>query len=106
MRKSWVKVEHTREPSLVREIGKVSWIFAKVAGAILAVVALLYPIFRGNVVAGIWTFYGLAFATMIVQAGYWEYKRKKNDLEWKKQRQEDTARWEEASKRLRDDKTA
>jgi protein-S-isoprenylcysteine O-methyltransferase Ste14 len=104
-RNSWVKVEDTREPSLAREIGKVALLFAKVAGAMLSVLAVLYPIFSWNPVAGIWTFYGLLIAGMIVQCGYWGYRSLKKDHEWRKQRQEDTARWEEASKRPPDGKT-
>jgi len=104
-RKSWAEVGDTEEPSLAREIGKVAWLSAKVTGVILAVVSMLYPIFSWSPVAGICTFYVMIFAAMIVQAGYWNYKSKKSDLKWKQQRREDTARWDEASKRLHGDKT-
>jgi len=102
MRNSWVDLEDTREPSLAREIGKVAWLFAKVTGAILAVLAVLFPLFYWSPVAGMMTTYGLAFAAIIIQAGYRNYKMKKNDLKWKKQREEDTARWDESGKHLRE----
>ena len=104
MKNSQLEDEDLKEPSLAREIGKVAWLFAKAAGAILAVVAVFIPIFRWSLVAGMLTFYGVIFAGIIAQVGYSNYKWKTN--EWKRKRQEETARRDEASKHLSDDKTA
>lgn len=100
------KVKVIEEPSLLREIGKIAWMFGKVAGVVLGGGALLIPLFLWNVIAGICVFYGLVFAGQIILMGYWNYKARKKDLEWERKWQEDDAKWSAASKRLYGDKTA
>jgi hypothetical protein len=99
-------VEVLEEPSLLREIGKIAWMFGKVVGVVLAVSAALIPLFRWNAIAGMCVFWGLVFAGQIILMGYWNYKSRKKDLEWKRKWREDEVKWNAASKRLYGDKSA
>lgn len=92
------------EPSLIREIGKVAWIFAKVTLAVAAAGSLLFVLFRHNVSLGIYVFCALIVGAEIVFCGWTSYKDKKRDLEWRRQNEESDRQWNEARNRL--DKSA
>jgi hypothetical protein len=83
------------EPNLLREIGGVALFFLKMGGLAAAVAAMVFPIFRWNQMAGIYTLYGLAYGGMIVFLGYQNFKWKKKDLEWKRKWERDRIDWEE-----------
>jgi hypothetical protein len=85
------------QPSLVREIGKVAWFFAKALAVIAVVVALFVWLFARHPVAGMIAFYCFIFVAMIVFYGWQNYKWKLKDLEWKRKWKEDAKRWKRAS---------
>ena len=58
------------EPSLVREIGKVAWLVARVIGGGAALFAAVFVVFREHPVAGVSVFYGLILAGIIIFAGW------------------------------------
>lgn len=88
------------EPDLIREIGKVAWIFFRVALAVFALGSLLFFLFRRNPVLGTVVLLG----AVIVFIGWTNYKDKKRDLEWRRRDEERDREWNDARRRL--DKSA
>ena len=84
-------------PSLLREIGKVAWFFARVSGAICAVVALYYWLIVYHQLLGIIVFYCLALMALIVFLGWQNYKRKLQDLERRREWEANMEKWKRAS---------
>jgi hypothetical protein len=74
------RLAEMEQPSLLREVGKIAWLFAKVVGIVLVVMAILIPISRRSQTAGITVFWVLAFAGQIFICGYLNYQSKKRDL--------------------------
>jgi hypothetical protein len=83
------------EPSLIREIGKVAWFFAKLIAATCIVVAPIVWLIVYHPVLGMIALYALIFAALIVFLGWQSYQSKKRALEWKSE--VDAARRKRAS---------
>lgn len=89
------------EPRLSREIGKVAFLFVKVALAFAIPITLLILLARNHLVLAIWLTYGLSITYMVVLYGYFNYQWKKKDWESRKQREHQEREWAEARERLR-----
>ena len=100
------KPDELTEPSLLGEIGKLALLVGKLIGVVLAVIAVLAPIFWWSVVAGVCVSFGLYMAAMVVYMGYQNCKLKKLEVEWRRRDRADRLKWEAAEAKLRGDKTA
>ena len=81
-------------PSLMREIGEVAWLMAKIVGGVCAVVLPIVLLGRYHPMLAMILAYALLFSGMIVYFGWQNYKWKLRDLESKR-------KWEQAVERNR-----
>jgi hypothetical protein len=84
-------------PSLMREIGKVAWLFSKVIAVTSAVVASFVWLTLNDPLLGMIALYSSFFAPLIVFLGWQNYRRKLDNLEWKRKWEADTVKWKRAS---------
>ena len=79
-----------KEPSLLREIGRVAWYITKALVPMVVLTGLLFYLLRNHPVIAMWAWCGLLLVSQIVYYGWQDYKWKKRD--WQRQQQEESDR--------------
>lgn len=102
--------ERLREPSFLRELGVVLVMLAKVAAVMLVLVGVLTPLFLWHPLAAVYAGCAIYLGSMIVYMARQNYKWRKQDFEYAREReQKDRAwreEWEKADAKRREGKSA